>query len=67
MNEDVVELEFRDGKRWVPKHLALTMTSLDTYRLTYRDACKQANSAAVQRHVDDKFNEIIGAHFKRLR
>ena len=65
--DDLIELEFRDGKRWVPKYLAMSMTSLETYRLTYKEACKAANSAAVQRHVDAKFDEVIGAHFKRMR
>ena len=65
--DELEELEFRDGKRWVPKYLALTMGDLETYRYTYAEACKAANTAAVQWHVDNKLDQIISNHFKGLR
>lgn len=67
MIEDVAELEFRDGKRWVPKHLALMMADLETFRYTYDEARRLANGAAVQRHVDNKLDSVIADHFKRMR
>lgn len=36
--DDLVELEFRDGKRWVPGYLANMMADLETYRYTYDEA-----------------------------
>lgn len=65
--DDLEELEFRDGRRWVPKHLALMMSDLETYRYTYDEARLEANSSAVRRHVDGKLDDIITGHFKRLR
>ena len=65
--DDLVELEFRDGKRWVPFYLANEMADLETYRMTYDEAIKAANSGMVQRHVDNKLDSVIDAHFKRMR
>lgn len=65
--DELTELEFRDGKRWVPKHLALLMGDIETYRFTYADAIDQANAAAVRRHIDSKVDGIITSHFRRNR
>ncbi len=67
MDDDFVELEFRDGKRWVMGYLANEMADLETYRLTYDEAVKAANSGMVMRHVDGKLDSVIDAHFKRMR
>jgi hypothetical protein len=64
---DLVELEFRDGKRWVPSYLAIQMADLDLFKLTYEEARQEANNAGVRRHVGDSLDKVIGAHFRRMR
>ena len=65
--DDLVELEFRDGKRWVPGYLANMMGDLETYRYTYDEAVAAANEAAVSGHIGVKLDGVIDAHFKRMR
>ena len=38
-----MQIEFRDGIREVPDHLALIMRGLPTYDMTYEEAREKAN------------------------
>jgi hypothetical protein len=38
-----MQIEFRDGIREVPDHLALIMRGLPTYDMTYEEARQKAN------------------------
>jgi hypothetical protein len=60
-----VELQFRDGKRWVPAHLADMMGDLDTYKLTYAQAKDEANKKMTRDFVNDAFDGVITRHFRR--
>lgn len=61
----MAEVEFRDGKREIPDHLADLMVGMDTYKLTYAQAENEANQK-LARDVLWKFQQqTIDAHFKR--
>lgn len=54
----VVTLQFRDGERDVPGHLARMMSSIETYRLTYEQAVDEANRRQLGgyvTHAHEKF------------
>lgn len=65
--DDLVELTFRDGTRWVPKYLADMMVDLETFRYSYDEAIQLGNRLAVQGFVDRKLDNVIESHFKRMR
>lgn len=62
-----VKLPFRDGERWVPAHLADMMGDLETYKLTYEQARKEANSKLTRDVVGGAFDDIITDHFRVRR
>lgn len=61
------ELEFRDGRRYVPKYLALAMDHLETYRYRYADAVDEANKRMMGDVVSTAFDKHIESHFRRMR
>lgn len=67
MEEQRIELEFRDGKRWVPLYLANHMEHLETYQLLYADAVDEANRQMTRDVVSGAFDSVIFAHFKEHR
>lgn len=58
------EVEFRDGKRLVPEHLADMMTTFKTHTLTYEQAVEKANWQLAHDHVDRVFDRIVQSHFR---
>jgi hypothetical protein len=60
-----VELQFRDGKRWVPAHLADMMGDLETYKMTYAAAEAEANQKLTRDFINDRFDAIVQRHFRR--
>jgi hypothetical protein len=62
--ETAREVEFRDGKRWLPAYLADMMSGLETHRLTYEQAVAAANQKAFSDHVNAKADAFVAAHFR---
>lgn len=62
---DLVEMEFRDGIRWVPRYIALKMSDIeDTAVLTYADALKVADRMELEHHVKRAQERLIAGHFR---
>lgn len=62
---DLVEMEFRDGMRWVPRYLALKMSGIeDTAIFTYADALKVADRMELEDHVRRAQERLIAGHFR---
>ena len=58
------EVEFRDGKRMVPDHLADMMTELKTHTMTFEEAVAKVNWKLAQDHVSAAQDRIIQRHFR---
>lgn len=63
--QEPVELQFRDGKRWVPAHLANLMADFETFKLTYDDALREANNKMTRDFTNDAIDGVIQRHFRR--
>ena len=59
------EVEFRDGKKILPDHLADMMIDLPTHTLTYEQAVEKANWKLAADHVNRAADGIIQSHFSR--
>lgn len=59
------ELEFRDGKRLVPDHLADMMSSLPLHTLTYDDAVQKANWKLASDYADRAADRAVQSHFRQ--
>lgn len=57
-------LEFRDGERDVPEHIALLMKGLRTWEMTYEEAVDRANQNQTRQALDAAQRELIRQHFK---
>lgn len=66
MNDDH-ELEFRDGKRLVPEYLWPELRCLDTYRMTYDEAVREADTVRMNRWLGDQQHKITVDHFSERR
>jgi hypothetical protein len=60
----LVEIEFRDGKRFVPEHLADMMQELKTHTLTYEQAVEKANWKLAADYVNSASDRIVQSHFR---
>jgi hypothetical protein len=58
------EVEFRDGKRDIPDHLADMMIELPTHTLTYEQAVEKANWKLANDHINRAYDGIVQAHFR---
>ena len=67
MEEQRVELEFRDGRRSVPLYLANYMEHLDTYLFTYAAAVDEANREMLREKETAVFDKHIAMHFREHR
>lgn len=59
-----MELEFRDGTRFVPEYLAHMLSGIDTHRYTYEQAVQMANQRNVGDVLFKKQQSMIDRHFK---
>jgi hypothetical protein len=59
----MARVDFRDGPREVPEHLAELMEPLDTYKLTYDEAVKAANDKLLADHLDKTLSKMVSQHF----
>lgn len=63
------KVEFRDGERWVPPHVAflLNQAGIEPHTLTYKEAIEQANQGLVKRRLADAQRDVIANHFRQNR
>lgn len=59
-------VDFRDGEREVPDHLALLMTDIDTQTMTYEQAVKAANESMTRWHLTGIQNDVVTKHLKEF-
>lgn len=64
-----MQLDFRDGTREVPEHLASVLLPYQArlYQITYDEACAFANQVMLNDLVERRFESIISDHFKLNR
>jgi len=60
------EVEFRDGKRVIPDHLADMMSELPTHTLTYEQAVEKANWKLASDHANKAFDSAVQGHFRSM-
>lgn len=60
----MVNVEFRDGEKLVPHHVAVLMKGMDTHTLTYTQAIQAANQALVKNRLQAAQREMINTHFR---
>lgn len=65
--EPLPEVEFRDGVRVVPHHVAAILASIETYRLTYDEAIKLANTGMLRNALGQIQRKTIDGHFRENR
>lgn len=63
----MAELEFRDGVREVPDHLADMMRGLDTYKMTFEEAQTKANQSLVRDRLNRAGEKVVADHLRRYR
>lgn len=63
----MAEIEFRDGTKFVPDHLAEMMKGLPTHQMTLTEATQAANNSLVASRFNDARSKIITQHFKDWR
>ena len=64
-----IEIEFRDGLRVVPNHVAslITIAEIDPVEYTYEEAVTISNDAMLRRTLNDAMQAQIGSHFRENR
>jgi hypothetical protein len=60
----VREVDFRDGKRLIPDHLADMMDTLKTHTITYEQAVEKANWKLADDFAKKSFDDILRSHFQ---
>lgn len=63
----MAELQFRDGPRDVPPHLAELMESLDLHKFTYAEAVDEANKKLMADALNKIQARVVTQHFKDQR
>lgn len=64
-----IEMEFRDGPRAVPNHVAslITIAEIDPVQYTYEEAVTISNDAMLKRTLNDAMWSKVGSHFRENR
>ena len=57
-------LEFRDGDKDVPDHVAILMKGLRTFEMTYQQARDQAHNNQLRQALEVAQRDIIRQHMK---
>ena len=58
------EVEFRDGKRMIPAHLADMMVDLKTHTMTFDEAVAKANWKLASDFTNAAADRIVQSHFR---
>jgi len=64
VGEPLVNVEFRDGEKLVPHHVAVLMKGLDTHTMTYDQAIRAANQALMKNRLDQAQRDLVNTHFR---
>lgn len=59
-------LEFRDGSREVPDYLEPILRGLETFRMTYEEALREANRKMLADHINAQHDRIVSAHLREV-
>lgn len=65
--DTMVTVEFRDGEKLVPIHVAILMKGLDTHTMTYTDAIRVANQVQVKNRLSQAQRGLVADHFRSFR
>lgn len=60
------ELEFRDGKREVPDHLAQPMQRIETFRMTYEEALHEVDRRRMADYINGYADRVVSNHMARI-
>ena len=52
-------MQFRDGERAVPGHLARMFSGIETYRITYAQAIDEANRRQLSEYVGNAAASVL--------
>lgn len=58
-------VEFRDGERDVPDHVAELLRGHSVYAMTYEQAIRYAERVLERNELNRQMNRVIDEHFKR--
>lgn len=67
MDNPVVAVEFRDGEKMVPGHVAVLMKGMATHEMTYTEAIRAANQALLKNRLNQSQRDLVTSHFKQFR
>ena len=60
-------VEFRDGERDVPDHVAVMMQGLPTHTMTYEEALRLSEKRMVNDTLNQAQQRMVAEHFRGLR
>lgn len=63
----MADVEFRDGYKNVPDHLADMMKGLPTQNMTLEEATIAANESLINNRFNEARQKMVTQHFKDLR
>lgn len=63
----MTKVEFRDGERDVPDHVAVLMKGLETHTMTYEQAIRASERKMAADHANQAMADMLTAHFKGFR
>lgn len=60
-------IEFRDGERDIPDHLAILMKGIKTYEMTYEEAIRSAETNMVRQKLEVAQRQLMRQHFRQTK
>lgn len=60
-------IEFRDGEKDVPDHVAVMMKGLETHTMTYEQALRASEQKMVKDRLNYEMNSLVADHFREMR
>lgn len=60
-------VEFRDGDKQVPDHVAWLLRNLDTYLMSYEEAIRKAETQLLRERLNNAQQRLVDAHFRQHR
>lgn len=60
------QVEFRDGYKLVPDHVADKLAEFETYKMTYEQALDKMNSSFVEDRLRKAQNDVVREHLTRF-
>jgi hypothetical protein len=67
VGDPVVAVEFRDGEKYVPAHVAMLMKGIETHTMTYDQAIRLANQTLMKNRLQAAQASLVNAHFRVRR